>query len=109
MAVIGIFTRAKDGGWEGWVRTLTRSLKVRLVPNDDRTVETAPDFHVRAGGCDLGAAWLRRTAGDRREYLSVQLDDPVLVHPIRAALFFSAEEQEANLVWRRDDPRSGQT
>jgi uncharacterized protein (DUF736 family) len=105
MAVIGAFCRAKDGGWQGTIRTLTNTLKARFVPNDDRRSETAPDFHIVSAQCDLGAAWVRRKA-DQTEYLSVQLDDPAFARPISAALFYSADDPGANLVWRRDDARS---
>ena len=105
MAVIGAFCRAKDGGWQGTIRTLTNTLKARFVPNDDRRSDTAPDFHIVSAQCDLGAAWVRRKA-DQTEYLSVQLDDPAFARPISAALFYSAEDPGANLVWRRDDARS---
>ena len=105
MAVIGAFCRAKDGGWQGTIRTLTSTLKARFVPNDDRRSDTAPDFHIVSAQCDLGAAWVRRKA-DQTEYLSVQLDDPAFARPISAALFYSADDPGANLVWRRDDARS---
>ena len=104
MAVIGAFCRAKDGGWQGTIRTLSNTVKARFVPNDDRRSDTAPDFHIVSAQCDLGAAWLRRKA-DQSEYLSVQLDDPAFARPISAALFYSAEDPGANLVWRRDDAR----
>jgi len=105
MAVIGAFCRAKDGGWQGTIRTLTNTLKARFVPNDDRRSDTAPDFHIVSAQCDLGAAWVRRKA-DQTEYLSVQLDDPAFARPISAALFYSVDDPGANLVWRRDDARS---
>lgn len=102
MAVIGAFTRAKDGGWQGTIRTLSSTVKARFVPNDDRRSEAAPDFHIVSAQCDLGAAWVRRKT-DQTEYLSVHLDDPAFTRPISAALFYSADAAAANLVWRRDD------
>ena len=69
MAVIGTFTRAKDGGWEGTIRTLSVTAKARFVPNDNREGSSAPDYHVLSGTSDLGAAWKRRSsAGEHREY-----------------------------------------
>jgi uncharacterized protein (DUF736 family) len=105
MPVIGAFTRAKDGGWQGTIRTLSNTVKARFVPNDDRRTDAAPDYHIVSAKCDLGAAWVRRKT-DQSEYLSVQLDDPVLPRPISAALFYSTGEPTANLVWRRDDSRT---
>jgi uncharacterized protein (DUF736 family) len=107
MAVIGTFTRAKDGGWEGTIRTLSFTAKTRFVPNDNRDGSSSPDFRVLSGTSELGAAWTRRgSAGEHREYLSVQLDDPAFARPITAALFYTADDPGANLVWRRDDARS---
>jgi uncharacterized protein (DUF736 family) len=100
MAVIGAFCRAKDGGWQGTIRTLSNTVKARFVPNDDRRSDLAPDFHVVSAQCDLGAAWVRRKA-DNTEYLSVHLDGPTLIQPISAALFYSAGELTASLIWTR--------
>ena len=102
MAVIGIFTPAKDGGWIGNLHTLTMNIKLRFVPNDDRDNDQSPAFRIFAGRSDLGAAWRQRTNGeDAREYLSVRLDDPSWPEPISAALFEMEEGKEARLVWNR--------
>jgi uncharacterized protein (DUF736 family) len=107
MPIIGAFTRGKDGGWQGTIRTFSNTLKARFIPNDDRHSDAAPDFHVVTAQCDLGAAWIRRKS-DHTEYLSVQFDDPAFARPISAALFYSADRSDANLVWRRDESRSPQ-
>lgn len=107
MPVIGTFTRAKDGGFEGTIRTLTIELKARFVPNDNRTGDSSPAFRVFAGRSEIGAAWAARTDGENsREYLSVKLDDPCLPSAIQAALFEDPEKGSAHLVWsrRRSEP-----
>ena len=101
MAVIGAFTRAKDGGWQGKIGTLSNTLKARFVPNDDRRSDAAPDFHIVSAQCDFGAAWVRRSGVDNQEFLSVQLDDPTLERPISAALFYAESGDRAQLVWNR--------
>ena len=101
MAIIGNFTRAKDGGWEGAIRTLSFASKVRFVPNDNRANDGAPHFHVLGGGSELGVAWVRRKTYDAMEYLSVRLDDPALPQPVKAALFYSDAADTAQLVWNR--------
>ena len=102
MSVIGTFTSAKDGGWNGSIQTLTINTKVRLVPNDNRENENAPAFLIFAGRSELGAAWQQRTNGETpRDYLSVKLDDPSLPEAISAALFEAADGKEAQLVWSR--------
>jgi uncharacterized protein (DUF736 family) len=100
MAIIGAFTRGKDSGWQGTIRTFSNTLKARFVPNDDRASDTAPHFHVVTAQCELGAAWLRRKS-DHTEYLSVQFDDPAFAKPISAALFYSDDTDAAQLVWNR--------
>ena len=99
MATIGSFTTGKDG-YVGTIRTLTVNVKAKIVANDSKKSEGAPDFRVYAGRAELGAAWKAQTNGEEpRDYLSVQLDDPSFPEPIRAALF--EEDGAAFLVWNR--------
>jgi len=99
MATIGMFTASQDG-YRGAIRTLTLNVKARIVANDKKESEGAPDFRVYTGRAELGAAWRARTNGEEpRDYLSVQLDDPSFPEPIRAALF--EEDGAAFLVWNR--------
>ena len=101
MATIGSFTAGKDG-YIGTIRTLTVNVKARIVANDQKKSDGAPDFRVYAGRAELGAAWKARTNGEApRDYLRVQLDDPSFPEPIRAALF--EEDGAAFLVWNRRD------
>jgi uncharacterized protein (DUF736 family) len=99
MAMIGNFTAAKDG-YVGTIRTLTINAKARIVANDQKKSDNAPDFRVYAGSAELGAGWKAKTNGEEpREYLSVLLDDPSFPEPIRAALF--EDDGAAYLVWNR--------
>lgn len=99
--IIGRFSRTSDG-WCGTIQTLTMQTKVRLVPNDKRENERAPDFRVMSGHSELGAAWRRtKLDAESRERLSIVLDDPALVAPLNALLFETSRTGEANLVWRR--------
>lgn len=101
MATIGSFTASKDG-YEGTIRTLTVNVKARIIANDRKTSEGAPDFRIYAGRAELGVAWRATSNGEPpREYLSVQLDDPSFAEPVRAALF--EEDGTAVLVWNRKE------
>ena len=101
MATIGSFTAVADG-YTGTIRTLTVNVKAKIIANDQKKSEGAPDFRVYAGRAELGAAWKAKTNGEEpRDYLSVQLDDPSFPDPIRAALF--EEDGAAFLVWNRRD------
>ena len=100
MATIGTFTKTKEGGYVGTIRTLTVNVKTKLVPNDNRENDKAPAYRVFAGGAELGAAWPAKSKGeDARDYLSVKLDDPSFSVPIYAALFEG--DEGASLVWNR--------
>jgi len=99
MATIGSFTAGKDG-YIGTIRTLTINVKAKIVANDQKKSEAAPDFRIYAGRAELGAAWKTPTNGDEpRNYLSVLLDDPSFPEPIRVALL--EEDGAAYLVWNR--------
>lgn len=102
MALIGMFTPAKHGGWTGSIRTLTIDAKVRIVPNDNRDSDNAPAFRVFIGRSRIGEAWPARTSGDNpKDYLRVRFDDPSLPEPVSAALFQSGDGSSAQLVWSR--------
>ena len=99
MPAIGTFTPAKDG-YVGTIRTLTMNVKAKIVANDEKASEDAPDFRIYTGRTELGAAWESRSKTEEpRDSLSVVLDDPSFAKPIRAALF--EDEDAAVLVWNR--------
>ena len=101
MATIGSFTPNKDG-YTGTIRTMTINVKAKIVTNENKKSDAAPDYRIYAGQAELGAAWKAQTKGDEpRDYLSILLDDPSFAEPIRAALF--EEEGGAYLVWNRRD------
>jgi uncharacterized protein (DUF736 family) len=101
MPVIGTFTAIKDG-YAGTIVTLTASTKVRVIANDHKGSEGAPDFRIMAGAAEIGVAW-RKTKKDSQEtYLRVKLDDPALPQPIWGALLETTEDGIARLVWRRN-------
>jgi len=105
VAVIGTFRPSKQGGWEGRILTLTIDRKVRFVPNDNRQSEQAPAFLALVGWSRIGEAWEARSRGDNsRDFLRVQLFDPIWPEPLRGALFPAPNGLSAELVWSRSDP-----
>lgn len=99
MATIGSFTANKDG-YTGTIRTMTINVKAKIVINENKKGDSAPDFRIYAGQAELGAAWKAQTKeNEPRDYLSVLLDDPSFAEPIRAALF--DEDGVTYLVWNR--------
>ncbi|HBH7050225.1 hypothetical protein AO917_28460 [Pseudomonas aeruginosa] len=103
MANIGTFTADKDG-FTGTLRTLTLSVKVKLVPNDKGSSENAPDFRLQAAGHDIGAA-RNKTSEAGREYKSVTLDDPSFPAPVYARLI-EGEDGTHDLIWSRSRPQA---
>lgn len=100
MATIGSFTAVTDGPTET-IRTLTVNVKAKIVANDQKKSEGAPDFR---GSDEFGTAWKAQTNGEElRDYLSVQLDDPSFPEPIWAAPF--EDDGAAYLVWNRREQR----
>lgn len=99
MAQIGSFT-LKDGKYTGTIRTMTINVKVQLVPNTEKT-NGAPDFRIYAGGAELGAAWREESKDGETPYLSVKLDDPSFLAPMRAAFFENEKDGTGVMVWSR--------
>ena len=99
MAQIGTFKHTEKG-YEGTIVTLHLSKKVKFIANENKKSDDSPDYFVKSGRSDFGAAWKETKDGDEPlEYLSVKLDCPTLVKPINAALF--DREDGADLVWTR--------
>ena len=103
MANIGTFTADKDG-FTGTLRTLTLSVKVKLVPNDKGDNESAPDYRVQAAGFDIGAAW-RKVSKAERPYISVTLDDPSFPATVYARMI-EGENGTHDLIWSRSKPKA---
>ena len=99
MSTIGNFT-ASGNGYVGTVRTLNLNVKVKLVPNDEKDRDNAPDFRILANsGYEIGAAWKKTSKADR-PYLSVTLDDPSLPASIFARMV-EGDEGVHSLIWSR--------
>ncbi|MGE4305686.1 MAG: DUF736 domain-containing protein [Novosphingobium sp.] len=111
MTQIGQFTRTADG-FTGHVRTLTLDAELTLVPTDASDAENAPDYRIHLGGDgdgpEVGAGW-KRTGEKAGAYVSLLIDDPALIQPLRANLFQVDRGKTFALLWnrpaRRDDKR----
>jgi uncharacterized protein (DUF736 family) len=101
MAIIGSFSAVNDG-YAGTIRTLSTNARVKIVANDRKETEGAPDFRVVLGATEIGAVWRRIKQGTDQSYLRVRLDDPGWPQPIWAILTEAAEDGTARLIWRRD-------
>lgn len=107
MPQIGEFTRTQ-AGYEGRIRTVTLHLNLVFVPAHNADIEKAPDYRIHLDtedGPEIGAGWIQ--SGEKAgTYISVALDDPALVQPIRARLFQSDESGRSwALHWSRPRKR----
>ena len=104
MSQIGRFTRTKSG-YSGRIHKLTVDAELVLVPAEH---SDAPDYRIHLGDYDVpevDAAWKRigEKAGD---YVSLLIDDPAFLQPIRANLFQSGDDKPAwSLHWNRPPKR----
>ena len=107
MAQIGTFTR-NDDGFFGRVKTLAFDAEVSILPIEESDAENAPNHRVFCNGAEVGAAW-DRTGDKAGAYLSVTIDDPTFVQPIRARLFESDARKDIwNLHWTRRKKQDGE-
>jgi len=96
MTHIGIFRRNKDG-YTGTIRTLTLDREIDIKPANLSEAGNAPNFRILAGDVEVGAGW-KRTG----EYISLLIDDPSFVYPIRANLFHLETDSDVfHLSWTR--------
>lgn len=102
MSIIGTFSKTADG-YAGVIRTMTINVKAKIIANDKKGNDKAPDFRVMAGATELGAAWRTQPKDtEKKAYLRVELDDPSFSAPLRAALFENGEDGTGGvLVWTR--------
>ena len=111
MAQIGLF-EATPSGFAGRLRSFTLDVDVQIVAAEPGDADNAPDFRIILGKGDdtveVGAGW-KRVGEKAGNYVSLMIDDPVLVQPIYANLFQSSSDPTAHvLLWNRPSKRREQ-
>lgn len=76
MASIGLVRANGNGGFKGQLRTLTISADIEIVPNDQKSNDSQPDYRVHSDGIEIGAGWMRRSETSGRDYVSLSLAAP---------------------------------
>ena len=99
MATIGTFTQAANGSFTGTIKTLTLNAKAILRPVE-KEGDKSPDFRLAVGSIDCGAGW-QKTSREKRDYISVKLDDPSFPAPIYATLSETDTAGEYAMIWSR--------
>lgn len=97
MSTIGTFTKNGDG-YNGTLQTLGFNVKAKIVAVA-KDGDNAPDFRVTVAGFEIGAGWKRQSA-NKKEYISLKLDDPSFAAPVNARLI-DAEGGTSTLYWTR--------
>jgi uncharacterized protein (DUF736 family) len=100
MATIGSFKKVGND-FQGEIITLSLQAKgVRIVAETNRSSDSAPNYRVYAGRAEIGAAWSKRSE-ERRDYISLKLDDPSFNAPIYANLIAEEGGEGYTLLWSR--------
>jgi uncharacterized protein (DUF736 family) len=108
MANIGSFKKVGNE-FQGEIVTLSVQAKgVRIVPETNRTNDSAPSHRIYVGRAEIGAAWSKRS-NEGRDYLSVKLDDPSFNAPIYANLCDDDDDdgEGFTLIWSRGRKPNG--
>lgn len=95
--------------FEGQINTLAFSGKLvikREQSSDHPNAPTHKIYFVRpdAANVEIGAAWTQTIKSGERsgeEFLSAQIDDPSMPHPLSFGLFQEDEDGNWNATWRR--------
>ena len=106
MPAIGHVTRSVNGGFTGEVKTLTVRADIDIVPNENKSGDSQPDYRVLSEGVEVGAAWNRRSETSGRDYVSLTLAAPEFgPRRLYANLGRASGENENNfvLIWSPAD------
>jgi uncharacterized protein (DUF736 family) len=102
---IGAFTKDKTGSITGSIHTFGAQFPSVIFEPTGATSGNAPDYTLKANGCELGAAWEKTGKDSGKPYLSVSLKGPFLPATVYAALLEN-EKKPGNfaLVWNEPKP-----
>lgn len=103
---IGTFEKNDNGAFEGRIQTLTFQAELQLLPELEKSKDTAPDFRIIAGDdeIEVGAGWFKK-AKSGKSYISCKIDDPVFPNPLWPVLM-AENDGEYSLYWDRPSPKT---
>lgn len=111
MSKVGFLKPYNNGTYEelhGEIKTLQFQLKIKLIPDNMRTNDQAPDYTIIADApsgedVEIGAAWLKskqQNDGSVCEFLSLTIDDLSLPQALNVAAF-KQDDGSYEISWRR--------
>ena len=106
MPVIGTFQAVKDG-YAGTIRTLMLNGRVKILANDRKASEGAPDFRISLGQHRDRRRVAQDQAGHRPDLPARAPRRPAWPQPIWGVLIENSEDGVVRLIWRRDTRAEG--
>ena len=76
MPAIGHVTKQANGGYKGYLKTVSIRADIDLVPNASKSADNQPDFRVLTQGVEIGAGWVRTGETSGKGYVSLSLAAP---------------------------------
>jgi uncharacterized protein (DUF736 family) len=76
MTAIGYVTKQTDGRYKGTLRTVSIQAEIDIVPNQQKTSDSHPDFRVLTQGIEIGAGWQKKGETSGKEYVSLSIATP---------------------------------
>ena len=76
MTAIGYVRKENDGRYTGQLKTISIKADIDIVPNDNKTTDTQPDFRVLTQGTEIGAGWTKKGETSGKDYVSLSLAAP---------------------------------
>ena len=76
MTAIGYVRKENDGRYKGHLRTVSIQAEIDIVPNQQKTSDSQPDFRVLTQGIEIGAGWQKEGETSGKEYVSLSIAAP---------------------------------
>lgn len=76
MTAIGYVTKQADGRYKGNLRTVSIKAEIDILPNNQKTSDSQPDFRVVTEGVEIGAGWTRKSETSGKDYVSLSIAAP---------------------------------
>jgi uncharacterized protein (DUF736 family) len=75
MTAIGYVRKEDDGRYKGHLRTVSIQAEIDIVPNQQKSSDSQPDFRVLTQGIEIGAGWQKKAKPPARN-MSVSPSPP---------------------------------
>jgi uncharacterized protein (DUF736 family) len=76
MTAIGYVRKENDGRYKGHLRTVSIQAEIDIVPNQQKSSDSQPDFRVLTQGIEIGAGWQKKGETSGKEYVSLSIAAP---------------------------------